>query len=236
MLSFRFAFFRVTTMLVLALVLGPRLARADTDARGVAVVAAGSATDATWPLARAVYASALLRPKKVDDRYARVLAGEASPTQFGELGELAELRAGVKGDDAASRQVLSAIADKLGVASILVVFTGDTAQAPPTARVFDATSKTFDAARYTPDAQSTWDGTIRAIERPLLPTVLVSQAAQAPVEPLAPPEHKAKSKAFFESPWFWVAVGAAVLLVGGGVLIATNVQTADTIHMQLKLP
>ena len=31
------------------------------------------------------------------------------------------------------------------------------------------------------------------------------------------------------------AIGAA-LLIGGGVLIATNVQTGDTIHMQVKLP
>ena len=221
----------VAVALALALVVAPRLARADDEAKGMAVVAADGATDATWPLARAVYASALLRPEKVDDRRARVLAGEAPPTQFGELGELAELRAGVKGDDAASRQVLSAIADKVGVASVLVVFAGD----PPTARLFDAKTKTFDAARYSPDASSSWDATIHALERPFAPTPLVSQTTQAPVAPVAPPKHEAKSKAFYESPWFWVAIGAA-LLIGGGVLIATNVQTGDTIHLQLKLP
>ncbi len=225
----------VTAMLALALVLAPRLARADDDAKGIAVVAADGATDATWSLASAVYASALLRPEKIDDRHARVLAGEAPATQFGELGELAELRAGVKGDDAASRQVLSAIADKLGVASVLVVFAGD----PPTARLFDAKSKTFDAARYSPetgkDASTSWAATIHALERPFSPTVLVSQPTTAPVAPLAPQKTESKSKAFYESPWFWVAIGAA-LLIGGGVLIATNVQTGDTIHMQLKLP
>jgi hypothetical protein len=55
-------------------------------------------------------------------------------------------------------------------------------------------------------------------------------------EPVTPKDKpKEKSKSFYESPWFWAAIGAA-LLIGGGVLIATNVQTSDTIHMQVKLP
>jgi hypothetical protein len=232
------AFFACVVALLLC---APRVARADDGApkkSGIAVLATDGATDATWPLARAIYASTYLRPENVDDAHARILAGEKRATEQPSIVELEELRAGVKGDDAASRQVLSALSDKLGVASVLVVFAGT----PPTARLFDASTHTFDAATYSPDQNSSppsWDGTIRSLERPFLPPPpLVTQTAtttpDANARP-APPKHDEKSKAFYESPWFWAAIGA-VLLIGGGVLIATNVQTGDTIHLQLKLP
>lgn len=223
----------ITLVALFVFLVAPR-ARADaTDAKGIAVVAADGATDAAWPLARAIYGSALLRPENIDDAHARVLAGETPTSQAPSLTDLAELRAGVKGDDAASRQLLVTIADKVGVASILVVFAGE----PPSARLFDAKSRAFDAASYAPDASSSssWDGAIRALERPFAPTTLVSQATAAPTSPLAPHKTETKSKQFYESPWFWAAIGA-VLLIGGGVLIATNVQTGDTIHLQMKLP
>jgi len=225
--------------------LGPRVARADDAvraAKGIAVLAADGATDAAWPLARAVYASELLRPEGIDDEHARVLAGEKRETQQPSIVELQELRAGVKGDDAASRQVLGALADKLGVASILVVFAPPNEK--PTAQLFDAKSRTFDAARYSPDANGAWDGTIRSLERPLLPAPVIaaqssasasSAASTAPVAPGKQEPHESKSKPFYQSPWFWVAIGTAVL-VGGGILIGTQVQTGDTIHLQLKMP
>ncbi|HEY2366166.1 MAG TPA: hypothetical protein VGH87_07270, partial [Polyangiaceae bacterium] len=78
-----------------------RSARADEPQlkpRGLVVIATDGATDAAWPLARAVYGDEMLRPRDVDDAKARVLAGE---TGSADLAELAELRAGVKGDDAA---------------------------------------------------------------------------------------------------------------------------------------
>ncbi len=197
--------------------------------RGVAVVATDGATDAAWPLARAIYADEILRPRAIDDAHARVLAGEAGPA---DLAELAELRAGVKGDDAASRQVLTALADKLHVAGVVVVFAGT----PPSARLFDADTKTFDAARYAPE-KGEWSGAVKSLERWYLPSAppLVTAVPKEP-EPTPPKDQpKEKSKAFYESPWFWVAIGTA-LLIGGGVLIATNIQTSDTIHMQVRLP
>ena len=229
---------------LVALLLTSRFARADEPAKtkGYVVVATDGATDAAWPLAGAVYSSELLKPKGIDDARARVLAGEPAPDDASEsartavggyatMKELAELRAGVKGDDAASRQVLSALADKLQVSGVVVVLAGD----PPVARLFDATTKTFDAARYSPE-KGDWKSVVRALEQPFLPAapVLVTQLTHVEMgSPAGKPAQK--SKAFYESPWFWVAIGAA-LLIGGGVLIATNVQTSDTLRMQVKLP
>jgi len=216
------------------------LAHADEPAarKGLAVVATDGATDATWPMASAIYGDPELHPVSVDDPRARVLAGEAPSSEAKDLAELAELRAGVKGDDAASRQVLAAIGDKLGVRAIVVVFAGD----PPTARVFDVATKSFDAARYEPDAGShtKWTAAVASIERPYVaapaPKIEASTGAPQPAvlsQPVKKPE--SKSKAFYESPWFWVAIGAAALLTGG-LLIATNVQSGDTIHLQMRLP
>lgn len=225
--------FYLTTIVVL---LTCRSARADEPRpkpKGVVVVATEGATDAAWPLARAVYADEMLRPREIDDAKARVLAGEAGAA---ELSELAELRAGVKGDDAASRQVLAALADKLRVVGIVVVFAGDPQNTMPSARLYDADTKAFDAARYAPE-KGEWSGAVKSLERWYLPTAppLVTAVPKEP-EPAKPKDKpKEKSKSFYESPWFWAAIGAA-LLIGGGVLIATNVQTSDTIHMQVKLP
>ena len=215
------------------------LARADEPAprKGLAVVATDGATDAAWSLAGAIYADPELHPVSVDDPRARVLAGEAPSSEAKDLAELAELRAGVKGDDAASRQVLGAIGDKLGVRAIVVVFAGD----PPSARVFDVATKTFDAARYEPDAGShaKWTAALASIERPYVaapsPKIEPAPAPQAAVPNQPVKKNESKSKAFYESPWFWVAIGAAAL-IAGGLLIATNVQSGDTIHLQMRLP
>ena len=244
----RLAFF---VLAVAAFFAAVPLARADEPAprKGLAVVATDGATDAAWPMASAIYGDPELHPVSVDDPRARVLCGEAPSSEAKDLAELAELRAGVKGDDAASRQVLGAIGDKLGVRAIVVVFAGD----PATARVFDLATKTFDAARYEPDAGShtKWTAALASIERPYVaaPPPKIEPAGSAAggtadsstraPQPavLNQPVKKAesKSKAFYESPWFWVAIGAAALLTAG-LLIATNVQSGDTIHLQMRLP
>ncbi len=184
----------VTILAALFVALAPRVAHADDDVakKGIAVVAAEGATDAAWPLARAIYGSAFLRPEKIDDEHARILAGDKRETQQPSIVELQELRAGVKGDDAASRQVLTAIAEKFGVASLLVVFVErDSAGAvearkPPYAELFDVRTRAFDAARYAPDANGSWEGTLRSLERPFLPAstpiVAVSQCDRCGIE------------------------------------------------------
>jgi hypothetical protein len=205
---------------------------------GVAVVATAGMTDAAWPLAQKVYANASLRPAHIDDASARVLAGESAPSP--DLSELIELRDGVKGDDAASRQVLGAIAEKLSVRALVVVFSGGDGQLP-VARVFHADTHAFDAARYSPDARGGWDGTLELLGQQLAAPPPATAPARAPAATTAPtpkpavPSTSSGSKSFWQSPWFWVAIGAAAL-VGGGVLIATNVQTSDTIHLTLRMP
>ncbi len=211
---------------LVALLVTSRSAFADEvkpEPKGFAVVAADGAIDAAWPLAGAVYGSSTLKPPTIDDARARVLAGEAGTGTTPELTELAELRAGVKGDDAASRQVLGALAQKLSLRGVVVVFAGN----PPTARLYDAESHTFDAARYTAE-NGDWKAAVRSLERPYAPQT-------APLVLTPPVPKKTESKPFYLSPWFWGAIGAA-LLIGGGVLIATNVQTSDTIHLQLRMP
>ena len=101
---------------------------------GVAVVALGGATDAAWPLARAVYGTPSLRPAAVDETRARVLCGEPAPASSPQdLRDLADSLAAVKGDDAPSRMLLGEIAHRLNVRAIVVVRV-DGGQ--PTARVF----------------------------------------------------------------------------------------------------
>ncbi len=219
---------------IVALLLSSRSALAAevlSEAKGLAVVAVDGATDAAWPLAAAGYGNTALKPPTVDDARARVLAGEPATTP--ELTELAELRAGVKGDDAASRQVLAALAQKLSLQGVIVVFAGT----PPTARVWDAETRTFDAARYTSD-NGEWKNAVRSLERPYAPQpppLVMTPPKETEPEPAKPEPKKTESKAFWQSPWFWGAIGA-VLLIGGGVLIATQVQTSDTIHLQLRMP
>ncbi len=89
--------------------------------QGVAVVGTGTTRDDAFALARAVYGSSL-RPKRLDELRARILAGDpAPPSATKDVRELAELRAAVSGDDAASRKLLATIAQQLGVQALLVV-------------------------------------------------------------------------------------------------------------------
>jgi len=89
--------------------------------QGVAVLGSGAAREEAFTLARAVYGSSL-RPRKLDELRARILAGDpAPPSATKDIRELAELRAGVTGEDAASRRLLASIAQQLGVQALLVV-------------------------------------------------------------------------------------------------------------------
>lgn len=99
--------------------------------QGVAVIGIGSVRDDAFAAARAVYASRL-RPASVDEQRARVLAGDPAPAGSAkEISELAELRAAITGEDAASRRLLGSIAQQLNVEALLVVRGGAPAPAPP---------------------------------------------------------------------------------------------------------
>jgi len=229
--------------LFLALAIAP-FAQAETTrapARGLAVVALDGATDAAWALAREVYANPQLRPRALDDARARVLAGEAPAADApADVRDVSQLRAGVKGDDAASRQLLGAIATQLGARGVLVVEAKPSEK--PSARVYLADSGTFDAARYAPDDSPllAWTGAVQSLARafgnalPPQPSASAAPSAalhEGPRIENAPPA----SKKFYESAWFWGAIGAAVF-AGGAVYFATRDNSASTIHLQMQAP
>jgi hypothetical protein len=89
--------------------------------QGVAVLAIGPARDEAFALARAVYGSRL-RPTSLDEVRARVLAGAPPPANASrELLDLAEVRAGITGEDAAGRRLLAGLAQQVGAQALLVV-------------------------------------------------------------------------------------------------------------------
>ena len=220
---------------------------------GFAVLAVGPSLQATWPLAKALYARSALRPAAVDDAHARVLAGEpASSDAPKDIRDLAETRAAIRGDDAPSRQLLAALATTLHLRGIVIV---EMIQAAPTARarVFLPESG-FDAADYRPDDGAppiAWSAAVRSIERSFTPLPATTHPAPAealrqvpPVEPLHAVGASARTgtdtkseehRPFYTSPWFWGAVGAAVF-AGGAVYLATRDNTPSTIHLQVQVP
>ena len=207
-------------------------------AQGVAVLAQGDIAEIAWPLAQSVYGSAKLRPAALDEARARVLAGDKpAPDAKPDVVELAELRAGVRGDDAASRELLSTIGQRTHVHALLVVVATDSAAS---ARLFDVGSKTFDAARYEPeavDAGDRWEKTVRSLERlfaPATPLVVAPKAATQPV-PKLDTKDTPSSKPFYTSGWFWGSLGGAAL-IGLGIFLATRDYSSDTIHLRMEVP
>ena len=103
--------------------------------QGIAVLAVGATREAreeAFALARAIYGSRL-RPTSLDEVRARVLAGDPPPPNGSrELRELAEVRAAVTGEDAATRRLLAGIAQQVGAEALLVVkVERSVAPAPP---------------------------------------------------------------------------------------------------------
>jgi hypothetical protein len=166
-----------------------RMNAQDTARQGVAVLSAFP--DAAWPVARAVYAVAALRPRALDEAHARVLAGEDPPVDSPrDLRELVELRRGVQNDGPSSQelmppsadinglrrsgcaggtpQFLTTIARRLVLSEILVVSGG--ADHTTTARLFHADTSCFDVAIYRPnDGDGEWRGAVASITRSLRP-------------------------------------------------------------------
>jgi hypothetical protein len=224
--------------------LPPSSPPAAAAASGLAVVAVGGATDAAWPLARAVYANSSLRPAGLDEAAARVLCGEA-PAQGAsrDVRDVADSLAAVHGDDAPSRMLLVAIARRLNVRALVVVRVEG---GQPTARVFLPESGAFDAAAYAPDGGPAiaWSATASSLARtfaggaPAAPAAPPGPTSAPPLatheEPVlaAPPPHR---KAFYESGWFWGAVGAAAF-ASGAIFFATRDNGESTIHLQATVP
>lgn len=211
---------------------GPAAGSAPTQApAGLAVVAVAGATDAAWPLARAVYAESSLRPASVDEAHARTLCGEAPPPGAPqELRDVSDTVAALRGDDAPSRALLSDLARRFSVRGVIVVRL-DAGVA--SARVFLADSGVLDAATFAPDGASapvTWSEATRSLVRTYgAPTLHAPPLASHPVDAPEP------AHAFYKSGWFWGALGAAAL-AGGAVFLATRDNGPSTIHLQMEVP
>jgi hypothetical protein len=208
---------------------------------GIAVVALPGAADAAWPLAQAVYSTPSLRPYGVDESHARVLCGEPPPDAAPrDLHDLADTVAAIRGDDAASRAILGDVARRLNVRALVVVRTEGE---HTVARVFVADGGSFDAASYAPDEGSTftWTAAVRSLARSFGGGSEATAAAPLSAPALATHEGPAldneppKKKAFYESGWFWGAVGAAAF-AGGAVFFATRDNGPTTIHLEMQVP
>jgi hypothetical protein len=204
---------------------------AAAHAQGVAVLAIGDAREDAFAAARAVYTTTL-RPSSLDELRARVLAGDPAPTTATkELRELAELRAGVHGDDAASRSLLASVAQKLRLEGILLVGREDDAAF---ARLFLASTGELDAARYSPDpaAEAPWRATVASVAahfpKPAQPV------SRVPPATMATPDPKEK-KPFYTSPWLWGALGATLAL-GAFFFFVGRDTSDDPIHLQMRVP
>jgi hypothetical protein len=208
---------------------------------GVIVIALPGATDATWPLARAIYGDESVRPTSMDEPRARILCGEAAPPNGApELRDLSETVASLRGDDAPSRAMLADIASRFSVRAVVVV-RADAGR--PSARVFLPDTRTFDAVTYAPDdgPSLSWSAAIRHLVRTfgtIHAAVLTTLATPATLPTLAThdgPAAPPRQREFYESGWFWGALGAAAF-AGGTVFLATRDSSASTIHLHIEVP
>lgn len=230
-------------LLVVVLLLGtvaPRAFAQSTAAQGVAVLATNGARDDAFALARALYMTGA-RPRSLDEIRVRILAGDAPPPgAIKDLRELAELRASIAGEDAASRRLLASIAQQLGLQAIVVVTSKpvEDAGTAATARLFIAETGDFDAARWDPTpGEAPWQATATSIAaRFPAPSAPPPPAEAIPPKPLPkPPPEKKENTPFYKSVWLWGAVGAA-LLIGGIFFFATRDTGDDPIHVRMTVP
>ncbi len=199
--------------------------------RGVAVVAIGEgAADATWPVALAVYGDEALRPR-LQDRDARVLAGAEPPKDAPkETRELAELRAQVRGDDAASRLLLKEIARRTATVALVLVWPKSDGPTPtPTqARLYDAADESVDASLHR-EGTAGWSPLVTTLRgryaRPVggagpdASATTALPTKPAPSAPGAPNPPSRGGSAILSSPWFWSAIAVAVI---GAVVVAAS--------------
>lgn len=240
----------------------PSATSAAAPSQGVAVVGGPGARDDAFVLARAVYATHL-RPRRLDEPRARVLAGDApGDGATADRRELAELRAAVVSEDAASRTVLGSIAQRVGASALLVVTrapapavqegsadagsapTGTSVQGPVVARLYLADAGEIDAARYVPDPDqpgaAAWRSTVASLTR-RFPSPAAAEASVPLPSPLAPDPaastgaRRESSKPFWSSPWLWGALGGAAL-IGGAIFIASRDTSDQPIHVRVELP
>lgn len=201
--------------------------------KGVVVVGVGDApSEASWPVALAIYGDASLRPK-LGDRAARTLAGEPVTADAPkDLADLAALRAQVKGDDAASRALLAEIARRTGARAIALVFPGD-AQSGPEVRIYDAADDVVEATRHRRENGNKPWGPLTAMLGGRYAPAAAAKSAEPEKAPAPATKDTGKSGGgFLSSPWFWGALGAAALAgLAAYALSRDNGSSSPTVHV-----
>lgn len=224
------------------------------EEHGLAVIAEGNSTSPAWALARAVYSDPSLRPPTLDEAHARALAGEpVSGDAPRELRDLAETRAALHGDDAPSRSLLTSLVVALHVKGLVVVETPEIAR--PTARIFVASTRAFDAVLYESDpsavvtwgageAPANWTGALTALHRGFADPAAISPAIHPaslavalPNAPLTTEGEKngAPSKPFYTSYWFWGALAGAGFAALAIYLVSRG-SSDPTIQLEVQVP
>jgi|GEM_PF-5879090 len=197
---------------------------------GVVVASADDASvDAAWQLASMVYGDPRLRPAKLDDATARVIAGDppnasASPRQV----ELHALRGSFAPASPSSVRLLSALCAETGASAIVVVHTDTTRQVR--AVVFAAAPAAFVDHELQPSSQGdskvAWASTLAWLQRHVASK---PEHAPSPAPSRAPRPSEAT---VFASGWFW----GAVVMAAGAAVVAWSVSSRDqsptTIHLQ----
>jgi hypothetical protein len=186
------------------------------------------------------------------------------PDAPAKLRDLAATVSAVSGDDAPSRAILSDIARRLGLGGLVVVrldgghptarvFLADVG-------AFDSATYTPDeeapAGTWTRTTQSlarSFGGAPAAAATPapspastpapsppapaplsLSPVGATASSAPSLASHEVPKPEESHSRAFYESGWFWAALGAAAF-AGGAVFLATRDSGPSTIHLQLEV-
>jgi hypothetical protein len=242
------------TLLGLALWLGPLggVARAEpvvgqaaAAGTGVIIVAIGdAASEPARALAHGVYRDAALRPG-IDDRTARVLAGEAPPPDApAELRELAELVASVGAADseAVSRRLLASLGSEHRAALVVTVaMHGER----PVARILRVATSSFERLDLGGAIETSPEGSRRFLwpgATELLRGLLSPKPAPAKTEPIKPvpartpapaPQETSSARPFWYSPWFWGPL-AGVTAAGLSVLIAVKASESDPEMVRMK--
>ena len=100
-------------------------------------------------------------------------------------------------------------------------------------RRFDATPRQLGAQLSAQLGAPGISGTSATSNAQVTPSSAPSAAVHA--IPLSPVKPHGDSKPFYVSPWFWSAVGAAVLL-GGGIYLLSRDTNASQVHLRMYIP
>ncbi len=214
----------------------------------------------TRDLARGVYRTPKLRPD-LDEGTARILSGGEPSGDDAQAKKLAELRSQITPDltSQASRDAIAGLAAELPVGAIVLFVPGatgpvvrlahvDGTKTPPGVRL-DPASIAPSPKEGQPDMLDL-DPVLTSLERLIAPK---AEVTPPPAKPAAKPQPKAgprkdnlkkggtkdepakpqEESSWYESPWFWVAVGG-VAATGITILVVSQTTDVDEGSVALK--